>query len=61
MSVSVKMARVVQSKVAVVSTVFFVCLHFACCNNGRRVSVKCYNIDDITLNAVKWMLYLLAI
>ncbi|XP_039899409.1 ER membrane protein complex subunit 10 isoform X1 [Simochromis diagramma] len=31
------MARVVQSKVAIVSTVFFVCLHFACCNNGRRV------------------------
>ncbi|XP_035511624.1 ER membrane protein complex subunit 10 isoform X2 [Morone saxatilis] len=35
---SVKMARLLQFKIAVVSTVLFVvCTNLVCCNNGRRV------------------------
>nr|XP_020461052.1 ER membrane protein complex subunit 10 isoform X2 [Monopterus albus] len=36
--VSIKMARVLLFKIAVVSSVLFcVCMDFVCCNNGRRV------------------------
>lgn len=41
-SVHVKMALLLSFKIVFSTLLFFLCMDFVCCNNGRRVCVKHY-------------------